>query len=192
MKKEMLFNAAKKYGTPLYVFDLDILKEQTDRIRAGFGPGISLCYAMKANPFLTGYMAQWADRIEVCSMGEFRICRRLQVPLEKLFISGVMKKRDDIREILSYCGNKCAYTVESPLHFQYFAEWSEEHPEDGVLRLYPRLTSGNQFGMDEDTVLEILKKAKELPGIEAEGIHYFLRNTKEEFEAPSEGTGISG
>ena len=54
MKKEMLFNAAKKYGTPLYVFDLDILKEQTDRIRAGFGPGISLCYAMKANPFLTG------------------------------------------------------------------------------------------------------------------------------------------
>ena len=27
-----------------------------------------------------------------------------------------------------------------------------------MLRLYPRLTSGNQFGMDEDTVLEILKK----------------------------------
>ena len=43
MKKEMLFNAAKKYGTPLYVFDLDILKEQTERIRAGFGPEISLC-----------------------------------------------------------------------------------------------------------------------------------------------------
>ena len=89
-----------------------------------------------------------------------------------------MKKRDDIREILSYCRNKCAYTVESPLHFQYFAEWSEEHPEDGILRLYPRLTSGNQFGMDEDTVLEILKKAKELPGIEAEGIHYFSGTQK--------------
>lgn len=28
MKKEMLFNAAKKYGTPLYVFDLDILKNR--------------------------------------------------------------------------------------------------------------------------------------------------------------------
>lgn len=57
-------------------------------------------------------------------------------------------------------------------------EWSEEHPEDGILRLYPRLTSGNQFGMDEDTVLEILKKAKELPGIEAEGIHYFSGTQK--------------
>ena len=43
MKKEMLFNAAKKYGTPLYVFDLDILKEQTERIRAGFGDQPLLC-----------------------------------------------------------------------------------------------------------------------------------------------------
>ena len=178
MREELLQEAFRKYGTPLYVFDLDILKEQTERIRAGFGPEINLCYAMKANPFLTGYMAQWSDRIEVCSMGEFRICRKLQVPPEKLFISGVMKKRDDIREILAYCGNRCAYTVESPLHFQYFVEWSEEHPEDGILRLYPRLTSGNQFGMDEDTVLEILKKAKELPGIEAEGIHYFSGTQK--------------
>ena len=175
MREELLQEAFRKYGTPLYVFDLDLLKEQTDRIRAGFGTDISLCYAMKANPFLTGYMAQWADRIEVCSMGEFRICRRLQVPSEKLFISGVMKKRDDIREILSYCGNKCAYTVESPLHFQYFAEWSEEHPEDGVLRLYPRLTSGNQFGMDEDTVLEILNKEKELAYLDE-----FLKKAAEE------------
>ena len=111
MREELLQEASRKYGTPLYVFDLDILKEQTERIRAGFGPEINLCYAMKANPFLTGYMAQWSDRIEVCSMGEFRICRKLQVPPEKLFISGVMKKRDDIREILAYCGNRCAYTV---------------------------------------------------------------------------------
>lgn len=48
MREELLQEAFRKYGTPLYVFDLDILKEQTERIRAGFGPGISLCYAMKA------------------------------------------------------------------------------------------------------------------------------------------------
>ena len=137
---------AIKCGTPSYIFDTDVLCERIDKMQEILGCGVTVCYAMKANPFLTGYMAQWSDRIEVCSMGEFRICRKLQVPPEKLFISGVMKKRDDIREILAYCGNRCAYTVESPLHFQYFVEWSEEHPEDGILRLYPRLTSGNQFG----------------------------------------------
>ena len=168
MREELLQEAFRKYGTPLYVFDLDILKEQIERIRAGFGPEINLCYAMKANPFLTGYMAQWSDRIEVCSMGEFRICRKLQVPPEKLFISGVMKKRDDIREILAYCGNRCAYTVESPLHFQYFVEWSEEHPEDGILRLYPRLTSGNQFGIDEAEIRKIISEREKYAGIEIE------------------------
>ena len=63
MREELLQEASRKYGTPLYVFDLDILKEQTERIRAGFGPEISLCYAMKANPFLTGYMPETAGTI---------------------------------------------------------------------------------------------------------------------------------
>ena len=35
MREELFQEAFRKYGTPLYVFDLDILKEQTERIRAG-------------------------------------------------------------------------------------------------------------------------------------------------------------
>ena len=178
MRTELLQEAVKKYGTPLYIFDLGILREQTRRIREGIGKEIGLCYAMKANPFLTGYMAQWVDRIEVCSMGEFRICKKLQIPSEKLFISGVMKKRADIREILAYGGTRCIYTVESPLHFKYFEEWGREHTDEGILRLYLRLTSGNQFGMDEKTVIEILKEAQKIPGIEVEGIHYFSGTQK--------------
>ena len=42
MREELLQETFRKYGTPLYVFDLDILKEQTERIRAGFGPEIWL------------------------------------------------------------------------------------------------------------------------------------------------------
>lgn len=149
MKKEMLFNAAKKYGTPLYVFNLDILKEQTERIRAGFGPGISLCYAMKANPFLTGYMAQWADRIEVCSMGEFRICRRLQVPLEKLFISGVMKKRDDIREILSI--------AEINVHIQWNLHCISNILQNGARNIRRMVCSGYTRGLRVEISLEWTK-----------------------------------
>ena len=62
MREELLQEAFRKYGTPLYVFDLDILKEQIERIRAGFGPEINLCYAMKANPFLmTLWLCLWAS-----------------------------------------------------------------------------------------------------------------------------------
>lgn len=182
MRKELLQEAVRRYGTPLYLFDLDLLEEQTGRIRAGLGQEIRLCYAMKANPFLTEVMAQWVDRIEVCSMGEFRICGELGIPAEKLFISGVMKKREDIREILSYCGSRSVYTAESSLHFKYFAEWSEEHPGKGPLKLYLRLTSGNQFGMDEETLISLMKEAQKIPGIEIEGIHYFSGTQKKKLK----------
>jgi len=38
MREELFQEAFRKYGTPLYVFDLDILKEQTERIWSGDQP----------------------------------------------------------------------------------------------------------------------------------------------------------
>ena len=38
---------------------------------------IGLCYAIKANPFIIEQAARDADRVEVCSPGELRICQAL-------------------------------------------------------------------------------------------------------------------
>lgn len=176
MNKEKLEYAAARYGTPLYVFDLDRLTAQTMRLRNAFGKDVGLCYAMKANPFLTAHMAEEADRIEVCSMGEFEICRKLRIPPEKLFISGVLKKKEDIFRILEFCQGRCAYTVESVKQLHYFVEWSDAHMVK--LRLYPRLTSGNQFGMDEDMLHSVFNVVNMSPYLEIEGIHYFSGTQK--------------
>lgn len=149
MREELLQEAFRKYGTPLYVFDLDILKEQTERIRAGFGPGISLCYAMKANPFLTGYMAQWADRIEVCSMGEFRICRRLQVPSEKLFISGVMKN--------GMISGRYFHIVEINVHIQWNLHCISNILQNGARNIRRMVCSGYTRGLRAEISLEWTK-----------------------------------
>lgn len=176
MKTEQLEYAAARYGTPLYVFDLDILARQTARLRRAFGEEIDLCYAMKANPFLTEYMAEMADRIEVCSMGEFEICRKLGIPPEKLLISGVLKRKEDIFRILEFCQNRCIYTVESVKQLHYFVEWSDSHRKK--LRLYPRLTSGSQFGMDEDMIGSVVNVVNMSPYLEIGGIHYFSGTQK--------------
>ncbi len=176
MKKEQLEYAAARYGTPLYVFDLDLLTDQTLRLRNAFGKDMGLCYAMKANPFLTAHMSRKADRIEVCSMGEFEICRKLRIPTEKLFISGVLKRKEDIFRILEYCQGRCAYTVESVKQLHYFVEWSDAHRVK--LRLYPRLTSGNQFGMDEDMLQSENNEVNMSPYLEVEGVHYFSGTQK--------------
>lgn len=40
------------------------------------GCGVTVCYAMKANPFLIGTLDKKLDRFEVCSPGEFAICEK--------------------------------------------------------------------------------------------------------------------
>lgn len=52
------------YKTPAFIFDLDGLGEHLRFLRANF-KGKKLCYAMKANPFLTNFIADFVDKIEV-------------------------------------------------------------------------------------------------------------------------------
>ena len=44
MKREQLEYALARYGTPLYVFDLDILRQQIERIKKNVGEEIGICY----------------------------------------------------------------------------------------------------------------------------------------------------
>ncbi|MBQ8986185.1 MAG: diaminopimelate decarboxylase, partial [Lachnospiraceae bacterium] len=113
MELSKIKEAAERFGTPLYLFDLDCIRDRVQRFRDAFHGEIGLTYSMKTNPFLTLEMARQVERIEVCSMGEFRICRDLAIPAEKLYISGVLKIREDLMEILAYGQDAARYTAES-------------------------------------------------------------------------------
>lgn len=52
MDRTALKTAAAKYGTPLYLFDLDAFTARAEKVRAAFGSHVQLCYSMKANPFV--------------------------------------------------------------------------------------------------------------------------------------------
>ncbi len=175
-REEYLKQAVRKYGTPLYVLESDVLNQTAELFRKELKGRADLCFAMKANPFMTGRMAAIADRIEVCSMGEFRICRAMNIAGEKILISGVLKKEQDLLEILEYYGNTCRYTVESPEQFFLFCLWCRKHRIP--LFVYLRLTSGNQFGMDEDQVRSILAMQSTFPYLNICGIHYFSGTQK--------------
>ncbi len=174
--RKVLEGIIRERKTPSYLFDIDALQAETDRFRRCLGGEIGLNYSMKANSFITRAMASFVDRIEVCSMGEFRICRDLGLAPEKLFISGVLKKEADLEEILAYAGNGALYTAESPDQFRQLAAWAATHETE--LRVYPRLTSGNQFGMDADTVRGLVMEARDLPYLTVEGIHFFSGTMK--------------
>lgn len=84
MDKTALRTAAAKYGTPLYLFDLEAFTARAQRVRAAFGSDVNLCYSMKANPFVLRGLPDVFRWVEVCSPGELTICERLGIPPERI------------------------------------------------------------------------------------------------------------
>lgn len=175
-KEEILIRGAEKYGTPLYIFDTDQAAEQVKSFRKILGEKAGLCYAMKANPFLVKQMAGLTDRVEVCSMGEFYICREMGIPGEKLFISGVVKKKEDIWKILDHYQGKSPCNVESLSQFSAMAQWSEENKKP--VSLYLRLAGDSQFGMEEKAIRKLIRNRDVWPYVKIRGIHYFSGTLK--------------
>lgn len=176
MKREKLDEVAKRYGTPAYVFDLDMLRERVLMIRECLGERTKICFAMKANPFLIGTLLNVADCYEVCSPGEFRICEKAQIPMEQIVLSGVSKDREDIDYVLEQYDGKGIYTVESRLHLHILEECAAKR--NMVIRALVRVTSGNQFGLDEEDVLDIFLHRNEYPHVEFQGIQYYSGTQK--------------
>lgn len=181
MNIDELENIAANCKAPMYIFDSDIVTDTVEMFRRNLNTAskadINLCYAMKANPFLVSIMNELTDRIEVCSMGEFRICRNKEITPEKLLISGVMKDRQDIYEILDCYGERCLYTAESLMQYSYFKEWCKDNKK--AVNVYLRLTSGNQFGMDKKTIRNIIMdQTNENYRPNISGIHYFSGTQK--------------
>ena len=87
-----------KSNTPAFVFDTAVLQKRAAQIREIVGETVSLCYSMKANPFLVTTMLTCVDKLEVCSPGELAICKKLGVDGSRIIYSGVNKGITDIRE----------------------------------------------------------------------------------------------
>lgn len=161
--------------TPAYVFDIDKLRATMRRLRAAVDGRAKICYAIKANPFLAEDLTEEADAFEVCSPGEYDICESLHIPAEKIVLSGVYKAEQDVRRAVRRCGVRAVYTAESPSQLSLLCRLAEE--EGLRLPVLLRLSSGNQFGMDGQTILEFLQRGKELP-LSVVGIQYYSGTQK--------------
>lgn len=173
---EIIRHAAKRYETPFYLFDLDCFQKRISAITKLTGNRVKLCYAIKANPFLTRMAASCLRRLEVCSPGEFAICERLEIPMEKIVLSGVYKEKKEIHRIFSQYGGKGVYTVESLQQFRLLAEEAEEMGLRIAVLL--RLTSGNQFGMDEEQIHELIKNRSQYPQMMIRGLQFYSGTQK--------------
>lgn len=180
MDTKMIARAVQEYGTPSYVFDIDVFQNRIQTIQEVLGPQIQLCYAMKANPFLIQAAVDKNVRLEVCSPGEFAICDRNQIPAEQLVLSGVYKEQAEIEKILEKYGAAGIHTIESEHQFEMLASVAEKRGLKLCVLL--RLTSGNQFGLDEEVLKTIVKNRADYPGVQILGVQYYSGTQKKKAE----------
>ena len=171
MNQQLLREVAQHFATPFYLFDERVLVQTIEHLKAGLGPNVELCYAMKANPLILAAIESEVARIEVCSTGELRICQMAGIPLSKVVLSGVHKDPELIFELVSGEEQPLRYTVESAEQYQLLERAACE--ADVRIPLLFRLTSGNQFGLDIKELLRLVEKAVASPYVHCCGIHYF-------------------
>lgn len=184
MNHEILMEAADAYGTPAYLFDLDEFSKRIRRMKERMGERIELCFAMKANPFLVEAAAPHIDRFEVCSPGEYAVCERARVTGDRIVLSGVNKEEADVRHVMKNRGAG-TYTAESIRQVELLEACARECMADraelgeaGKVRVILRVTSGNQFGMDEEQIREVIRNRDKYPHLSIQGLQMYTGTQK--------------
>lgn len=163
-----------EYPTPFFYFDTQKLAKNIARLRRRLGSDVRICFSVKSNPFMTQFAAQSADYVEVCSDGELEICERLHIEPEKIVFGGIAKTADALYRAANLPVAKIS--IESITQLKMLASIAAElGTEQNVLL---RLSSGNQFGMEEETVQDIFAHMSHYPGIRFLGIHYYSGTQK--------------
>lgn len=176
MCEQVLAEAARRFQTPCYVFDLDAFRERIRRVREILGNRVELCFAMKANPFLAAVASGAADHLEVCSPGEFRICEHTGADMSKVVLSGVHKEARDVDRIVEQYGGQLTYTAESEAQLELLGAAADR--TGCRLPVLLRVTSGNQFGMDRELILGLAAKRQSWGNLDMIGLQYFSGTQK--------------
>ncbi len=95
-----LESLADRFGTPLYVYDLDQVRESLRRFEGAFaGMDLLLAYSVKANGNLAVLhrMAQWGAGADIVSGGELFRARQAGIPADRIVFAGVAKTAEEMR-----------------------------------------------------------------------------------------------
>lgn len=176
MKRELIKQIAEAGNTPAYVFDENILLQKISSVRTGSGNNrdIRLCYAMKANPFLVKVLEPYIDKYEVCSPGELFICKKQNIDMGKIVMSGVNKEKEDIVYALKW--GVSVFTIESSAQLDLIQQCAVS--QNKIVHVLLRLTSGNQFGMDRNNIFDIVEHREDFSNLSVKGIQFYSGTQK--------------
>jgi len=159
-----------------YLYDAQTLRDRTEYIAGFFKNTAELCYAVKANTFIAGEIADIVPRFEICSPGEEKICRAIGIPYGKMVISGVYKTPSFIESLIADESFDGVITAESMHQYDFINEYAEKYKHK--ISVLPRLTNDSQFGINKSDIEKIISERNSRPYTDITGIQFFSGTQK--------------
>ncbi len=195
---------AKKYGTPLYIYDLDHMTRQFEKLKEAFrGRKSLLAYAVKANSNLSviSHFAKLGSGADCVSIGEVRRALLAGIPKYKILFSGVGKRDDEIKEAIE--SDILYINVESEAELGRVEMIAKEMSKEARISIrvnpnvdpktHPYISTGlheNKFGVDMDTAKRMYITAKNSSNLDPVGIHFHIGSQLTELEPIKEASEI--
>jgi diaminopimelate decarboxylase len=171
---------AKKYGTPVYVTDENILRQNYRRIYGVFSKHMDtrILYACKANSSLAilKILEQEGSGIDAVSIGEVLTCMKVGFSASRISYTGNNVSSEELKEVY---GLGVPITIDSLSELERLAKIGTDIPIS--VRITPGIGSGHcgkvvtgsegsKFGIPLDDVSKTFGRALEL-GFKPVGIH---------------------
>jgi diaminopimelate decarboxylase len=182
---DVLTGVASDYGTPVYVYDADIISQRFAKLDSLFGAHFGVSYAVKANPNLglLKHMAPLVDTYDVSSYKEVERVLSVGFPAEKITFSGPAKRAAEVRGAIGLgVGELVLESLEEArIADRACAELKVRQPV--LVRINPASGPKNfgvsfsgrasQFGVDEEKIDTILPRIAALPNLDLVGFHIY-------------------
>ena len=175
---------AKKYGTPLFIYDSGLMKERYDTfIEATCHLKGNIHYAVKANDALSiiSYFAKLGCGADIVSIGEFKKCVAAGVSPKKIIFSGVGKENSEIEFALK--NNILQFNIESEEELDDIHKIASKLKISAniCLRVNPNIApnthkkistgeKSTKFGINFENVVSIYQKLHDLDYINPVGL----------------------
>ncbi|HEU4671376.1 MAG TPA: alanine racemase [Candidatus Limnocylindrales bacterium] len=178
---------AARFGTPLYVYDLDVVERQVRSLAAVLPPSVDLAYAVKANPALgvVAHVGSLGLGADVASGGELETALAAGVRTDRIVFTGPGKRDEELR--LAVRREIRAITVESLGELDRLASIAQAEGRRARVLLRAAVSraarlervrlvgddGAGKFGLGPDELRVAAERAVRSPHLEPLGLHAF-------------------
>ena len=178
---------ARRFGTPLYVYDLGVVDRRVAALRDALPPGTDVAYAVKANPSLAvvAHLGGHGLGADVASAGELATALRAGIEPGRIVMTGPGKRDDEL--VAAVESGIRAVTVESPGELARLESIAAHRGRRVPVMLRAARTGGaptetvrligdagaGKFGMGDADLLHAAMRAVRSPHLAWLGLHAF-------------------